>query len=552
VVNDLSTSDFIRIVRDVLTVDGKMPCTVIVLDEVQLFIGDSAGRSTDVQEVAESLCKQMDSRVMLIGAGQTALAGSVPLLQRLRGRFTIPVELSDVDVETVTRRVVLAKRADKEKAIRDCLESHAGEIDRQLAGTAIASRADDRHFLTVDYPLLPIRRRFWEHVLRAVDVPGTTAQLRTQLRIVHDAAKAVADDPLGTVVPADFIFEQLQPDLLRTGVLLREIDETIRKLADGSPDGDMARRLCGLIFLIRKLPRDTGVDIGVRATPEMLSDLLVSDLAGDGAAIRKEIPRILNKLVADGRLIKLDDGYSLQTRESSEWDREFRNRQSKLLGDLSGVSSRRASLIAAAFNEGIGSMKMLHGRSKEPRKLVLHFGEQAPTTKGHEIPIWIRDGWGESEGTVLADARAAGSDSPVVYVFVQKASAPDLQKAIVDYEAAKATIEFKGVPSTAEGREARDAMSSRIREAQTRRDEIVRQVIDGSKVFQGGGTERFELTVVEKARSAAEASLDRLFPNFHDADHDRWDGVITRARNGDEAACRFRQTRQGSPRRLRG
>jgi len=40
-VEDISTDEFIRLVRDVLSVDGQIPCTVIVLDEIQLFIGDS-------------------------------------------------------------------------------------------------------------------------------------------------------------------------------------------------------------------------------------------------------------------------------------------------------------------------------------------------------------------------------------------------------------------------------------------------------------------------------------------------------------------------------
>jgi len=539
VVADVSTPEFIGYVRDVLADKGQIPATVIVLDEVQLFISDSAQRSTDVMEVAESLCKQLDSRVMLIGAGQTALAGSLPLLQRLRGRFTLPVELSDIDVETVTRRVVLAKKADKVMAVQECLDSHAGEIDRQLAGTAIAVRTEDRGIMVEDYPLLPVRRRFWEHVLQAVDAAGTTAQLRTQLRIVHDAVRDIADRPLGTVVPADVIFEQLQPDLLRSGFLLREIDETIRKLDDKTPDGKLARRLCGLIFLIRKLPREAAADIGVRATPEMLADLLVSDLGSDGAMYRKEVPRILDKLVHDAKLIKLDDGYGLQTRESSEWDREFRNRQTRLLADVSGIGGKRSALLAAAFDDAVGGIKLVHGKSKEPRKLVLHFGDTPPAIKGHEIPVWVRDQWDvSSESVVLNDARAAGADSPIVYTFVPKASADDLKKAIVDFESAKATIDFKGAPSTAEGREARDAMGARQREAEARRDEIIDQVVDGSKVFQGGGTEMFNLNLVEKVRAAAVASLDRLFPNFRDADHDRWDSVINRAKNGDEDALK--------------
>ena len=88
------------------------------------------------------------------------------------------------------------------------------------------------------------------------------------------------------MVAADFIYEQINPDLRKTGILLREIDETIRNLDDGTPDGRLAQRLCGLIFLIRKLPLEAVADIGVRATPEMLADLMVSDLANDGTELR--------------------------------------------------------------------------------------------------------------------------------------------------------------------------------------------------------------------------------------------------------------------------
>jgi hypothetical protein len=536
VVEDISTTDFVRIIREVLNKDGVIPCTVVVLDEMQLYIGDSAKRSTDVQEAAEALCKQFDSRILLVGAGQTALAGNVPLLQRLSGRFTIPVELSDADVETVTRRVVLAKKADKRKAIEEMLLTHSGEIDRQLAGTKISKRSEDSGIIVDDYPLLPVRRRFWEHVLRAVDPHGTNSQLRTQLKIVYDAVRETADAPLGTIIPADLIFEQLQPDLLRTSVLLRELDENIRNLDDGTPDGRMARRLCGLIFLIRKLPREPVADIGVRATPDILADLLVTDLVNDGLELRKDIPRILEKLVESGKLIKVDEEYSLQTRESNEWDREFRNKQSRLNSDMTLLARKRNELINSATSDALARLRLTHGKSKEPRRITIHFGSETPETKGREIPVWIRDGWGEKDSTVLSDARAAGSDSPTVFVFIPKSSATDLQKTIVDAEAAQSTIEIKGAPSTAEGREARDAMATRLSNAIANRDELVREVINSAKVFQGGGNERYELSLEEKTRAAAQASLERMFPNFQDADDERWHSVINKAKNGDESA----------------
>ena len=536
-VDDLPTSEFIRIVRETLEVDGQIPATLIVLDEIQLYIADDKQRSTDVQEMAEALCKQLNSRVLLVGAGQTALAATDPLLERLRGRFTVSIELSDTDVEAVTRQVVLAKRADKRSAIEAALDRNRGEIDRQLMGTMIATRSEDRDTIVDDYPLLPVRRRFWEHVLRAVDVPGTSSQLRTQLRTVYEAVRETADSDLGTIVGADFLFAQQRPGLLQSGVLLKEIDETIQALDDRTPDGVLAKRLCELIFLIRKLPREEGIDIGLRASAEMLADLLVRDLATDGVALRRDVPRVLKSLVEAGTLIIVEGAeYSLQTRESSEWDREYRNQQTRLGGNVASLTSKRAALIAGRCNEALRGVRLTQGQSKEPRKLGIHIGSELPKIDSSDIPVWIRDGWGESESTVVGDARAAGNESPTIFVYIPKASAGDLQKAIISHAAAEAAIHMKGTPTTREGQEAHDAMSATMSRAEQARDQIIRDVVDGAKVYQGGGNELLELTLASKLEVAASASMGRLFPEFGDADDSRWKSVIDRARKGDEAA----------------
>lgn len=532
----VSDVEFIGLIREVLEQDGKLPCTLIVLDEIQLYIGDDPDRSMDVQMVSEAICKQLNSRVLLIGAGQTALAGKDPLLQRLRDRFKISVELSDSDVETVTRRVVLAKKADKRKIIEDMLAANAGEIDRQLASTKIGPREEDKRISVDDYPLLPVRRRFWEKVLRSIDVHGTAAQLRTQLRIVHDAVQSLADKPVGTVLAADSIFDQLQPILLQTNFLSRSIDEMIRNLRNDPKDGELASRICGLIFLIRKLPREKVADIGVRATPEMLADLLVEDLEKDGARLRRDVPRLLDSLVANGSLIKVDDEYSLQTRESSEWENEFRRRSAALNSDLTTVNSKRTSFINADCSKALNNIRLVHGVSKTGRNLKIHFGSDAPVADGTEVPVWVRDGWGDSDNVVLADARKAGVDSPTVFVHIAKASAEDIKKAIVEYEAAKQTLEVKGVPTTTEGNEARTAMMTRMATAESNREKIIRDLIGSAKVFKGGGTEVIHIDLVDKVKSAAEDSLDRLFPHFKEADDSRWSSVINRAKIKDPNA----------------
>jgi len=530
---DITTDEFVTVLQDTLAPDGEMPCTVIILDEVQQYIGDDTSRSYVVQEVVEACSKRFGDRLLFLGTGQTALSGT-PALQRLQGRFTVNVELSDTDVETVTRRVVLAKRPDRVNDIKGMLDGNAGELDRQLVGTKIGPRGEDKAILVDDYPLLPVRRRFWEHVLRAVDRAGTAGQLRTQLRIVYDAIRATAEDPLGTVVPADFLFDEISANLLQSGVLLREINETIASQDDGSPDGRLKSRVCALVFLIRKLPREAGVDIGVRATPEVLADLLVEDLAKDGAALRSQLPKLLDELVAAGTLMKLEDEYSLQTRESSEWEAEFRNRLTKLVNDPARMSSKRAQLLGAAVQGAIGSVKLLHGKCKEPRKLALHFGAEPPPATTHEIPVWVRDGWGADEKSVIADARASGPDSPIIHVFIPKSRAEALARVIAAQSAAKETLEYKGVPSTPEGIEARQGMETRLTEANNSLRALVAEIVDGAKVYQGGGSERLETTLRDKIVEAANASLDRLFYEFKDADDHRWSKVIERARKGAE------------------
>lgn len=533
--NDVSTKEFIETIREVISVNGQLPCTVIVLDEVQVYIGEEQDRARDVVEVAEALSKQLDCRIVVIGAGQNALSAQAPHFQWLKDRFTIPVELSDTDVETVTRRVLLQKEPKHVPDIRKCLDLHSGEIERQLSGTRIASTSNDRNIIVEDYPLLPTRRRFWEYVFRAVDPTGTSGMLRSQLRIIHDALQELAELPLGTVVPADFMFEQLQPNLVQQGVLLRELDETIRKLDDNTPEGKLKRRICGLIFLVRKIPRESGFDIGIRATPEMLADLLVSDLRNDGSDLRKQVPLLLEQLVEDGVLLKDETEFNLQTKEYSDWDREYRNRVARFNEKNAELHAKREALIRATAEKELKNVQLVHeGERKEKRRLEIFFGEEPPKVDDDTVPVWIRDGYNTKDTNVVEAARAAGTDSPIVFVFLPRGNADALKSQIIRNEAAAGTIQFKGVPSTPEGEEAKKAMETRMSDAASHRNELLAEIIDSAKVFKGGGAEVNGITIEQKIVDAGNAALVRMFPDFKDADYKNWPVVITRAKAKDD------------------
>ena len=81
-------------------------------------------------------------------------------------------------------------------------------------------------------------------------------------------------------------------------------------------------------------------------------------------------------------------------------------------------------------------------------------------------------------------------------------------------------------------------MNTRLSDAERARNQLIAQIAAGAKVFKGGGTELFNLTLVEKIREGATDALDRLFPRFNEADHKAWTSVINRARNGDDSPLR--------------
>jgi hypothetical protein len=509
-----------------------LPCTLLVVDEVQQFIGENIQRAMDVQEIAEHCCTELNQRLLLIGTGQSALTGT-PSLQRLQARFAVRVQLSDTDVESVIRQTVLRKKPEVDPVITQTLGTSQGELARHLQNTRFAANSEDNQFLVADYPLLPTRRRFWEKVLRNTDHSGTKAQLRSQLQIVFEATKQTAAANVGTVVPADFIYDQISTDLLNSGELEREYDEIIRKQRNGTADGDLRSSLCALIFLIGKLPRTPGADDGVRANAETLVDLLVSDLKTDRPRLEQQVPALLKQLVDSGNLMAVESEYRLQTREGVVWTQDFNRRRTAVLSDEQRINSRRVELLRDAVKLALKPVSLQQGTSRQPRKLISELSSSRPGSNSDEVTLWMRDGWSDEPTSVLNDARAAGVDSALLFGFLPRLYHEELRQAIAAQVAAQETLDAHGPAGTPEAIEARKAIETHLAVAAHRIKEMLGYITGGAKVYLGGGDEADGIELADKAQLAANNALERLFPQFSEADHANWGQVVTRARAGD-------------------
>jgi len=534
-INSPTINEMLDFLRNVYGKEGQLPCTLLVVDEIQQFIGEKVDRAHDVQEIAEHCCSDLGSRLLLVGTGQSAL-NSTPSLQRLQARWSVRVQLSDADVERVIRKTVLHKKPQHEAAIAASLRANQGEVSRQLHNTRLATTQADDAFMVADYPLLPARRRFWEKVLRNTDQSGTKSQLRSQLQIVFEATRHTADAALGTVVAADFIYEQIAGDLLNSGLLEREYAEIIDKQKDGSEDGKLRSRLCALIFLIGKLPRSAGADDAVRANAETLVDLLVSDLNKDRSRLEAQVPRLLKQLVDDGQVMAVESEYRLQTREGMAWTNDYNRRRTAALNDEQRINARRAESLRERAKQALKSLSLQQGNSRQKRNLFWDLSASRPNAGRDEVTLWLRDGWTDSESAVLNDARAAGVDSPLLFGYLPRLHHEELRQALAAQMAAQETLDAHGTAATPESIEARKAVETHLAVAQARIQEQLGQVFGAAKVFLGGGQEAYGLELLDKVRQAAESAIERQFPQFGDADHANWGAVLSKSRAGDTGA----------------
>lgn len=526
-VQDISSEEMVRGIKDALTSNGKFPLTLLVLDEVQQYIGEDSSRSLTVQEAIQDCSKKFNGKLKVVATGQTAITGTSNL-KKLEGRFTNRIELSDSDVDEVIRKVILAKKPDKIADINGFIERNMGEITRHLNDTTIRHRQSDMEDFSKDYPILPVRRRFWEEAFRVLDPTGTSAQLRNQLAMIHKVVKESAPLELGYVIPADYLYFNAAMRLLGNKMVSRRFYEQTMQWIKGSNDEKLTARACALVYLINKI-NDRNQDLGLRATTDTIADLMIVDLSKGSASLRSQLPPLLD---ACPLLMKIGEEYRIQTEESTAWNDEFGGQKANLENEAFRISGERLERLKRKVSEKLRKIQVLHGNTKVKRDISLHYEVDTPTGQAKQICLWVRDGWSIPENSVVLEARQAGSTLPTIHVYLPKKNSEDLHNAIVEFKAASATLERRGIPATAEGQEALAAMTTTMSQAELRINRLLDDVINHAKVFQSGGNELALPSLEDMIREAVSHSLDRMYLYFDMADNDKWAKVFDRAKGG--------------------
>ena len=183
-----------------------------------------------MQNIVEGVSARFESQVLFVATGQSALTAT-PTLQKLTDRFAVQVALSDKDVETVVREVVLRKKPEHVPALKsDARRASAA----RSTGNSVARSSHPRR------PTSPTSSPTTRCCLPAGDsgswrcapstAPARPACCGPSCGSSTRPLRQVAIRPIGHVVGADFVYDEQAPGMLQSGVLLKEIDELIRGL----------------------------------------------------------------------------------------------------------------------------------------------------------------------------------------------------------------------------------------------------------------------------------------------------------------------------------
>jgi len=537
-IETIGREEFVKTIREEilpLSFADKIPCTIIILDEVQQFIGQDPNLADNVQFLAEDLCSRFDGKFLLVGTGQNALTDT-PILQKLMARFRVPIQLTNTDIQTVIRKTILDKKPSAVAPLNTKMDASSGEIFRNLEGTVFGCLTEDKNTLVADYPLLPSTRKFWYKVLQVVDVAGTSGQLRNQLRLIDDSLKTLAEKEVGYVVPADFIFTQTRSDLIQAGLLLNDTSNLIQGKKSKGGDLEIEGRILSAVFLLDQITSNIS-DTGLKSNENTIADLLIDNLNVNSDAFRTKVKELIKKLVDEKYLMPITDQYKLQTKIGAEWEQEFTKQYIKLnnSGDDQIQSLRREKLVAH-FKDKTRAISVSQGTSRMVREFDLWDKDTIPNTE-HKLNLWIRDGWFENETSVENEIRAAGNNAPLAYAFVKKFRDPELRTEIIKFLATGLAINAMGLPSTPEGEQAKKSMETRQSQAKTVMQELVEKICDETKLYLAGGTIIQSGTLKENIQEALNSIADRQFSEFKSkADYLNWGQALTKALAGNPDA----------------
>ena len=500
----------------------RVPLLVFVVDELQQFIGDNGGKIEEVRTIVEQLGNRGKGRIWFIATGQEKLDAVVARtglrleqLGKLNARFTDPLHMTSVDVQRVVSDRLLAKRETAGDALQDLYSHNSGflaeltrlDTERQLPPL---NESSFRQF----YPFLPYQLGVAQDIFDSMRGFRVSGNERSMLRVTQGILRQMGASDVGTVVPFDMVFDQIENELRSDDLLgshgVNAVLQSDEKLSGCDVSPTRILKVLWLIQRVNWIPR----------TSQVIAKLLVSQVGTDIPGFRAKVEKTLEILGSAG-YVSLDEGtkaYKFLSSEEGEVEKALIDKQGWY---GVGEAMRRAKELCKTkvFTRAKmgGEYRVLYGKCQSPFDYALSVdGEDLVT--GGEIRV---ECYGPLVGAKDAEKAAnqnlaQGTQCRTIWWFARGDTSKLLENRLKRLSALQWLITE---PKHTQGRSPRylKAVEEKREEAANLEEALV---ADLGRMFREGRTlyagEESDLDGKADFRAIVREAFDTLVPNLYD------------------------------------
>lgn len=319
-----------RLLEKAEELDPERGRVVILLDEAGQYL-DRPERLADLNILAEEISKSGKGKIWLFVTAQEALEDVMsrvphtPDIARLRDRFQLQIQLTPDNIDTVTKKRMLEKKADPSilGALKEIYGKHVGKL--WTSATLVEAKRDygplfersESRFIE-SYPFMPYHIRLMQEIFNILRSRG--AKITGRERTVLEAVRAImsgikereglAYRPVGSLVTFDLVYDVIEEELEAISSSEEAAIEQISKLGRRG-EVDVAS-VAKVLFLLQNVE-------WIPCTVENIAAVLYPELGAEKDRLEKDVVACLDALKKGLWVTEKQGTYRLL----SEFERSF-------------------------------------------------------------------------------------------------------------------------------------------------------------------------------------------------------------------------------------
>lgn len=352
---NVTVENFVQRVKEYLETQPLQKRLVFIVDEVGQFIGQNVQLMLKLQTLVEELGSNCQGRVWVIVTSQEDVEAVLGELNRgqkedfskILGRFPTHLKLSSINIDEVIQERLLKKTTEAQAELKQIYDEKSEILRHQIifsGGTSLSSFRTEEDFVK-SYPFLPYQFTLVQKIFESIRKYGATgAHLsqgeRSMLNAFQNAANAVAEKELGTLVPLYEFFPTIE------GFLESAVSRAINQSTENPKLQEFDGKVLRVLFLLRYVET-------FKTNLENLVTLFVDQIDADRLKIRSMLDESLIRLENESLINRTGEEYFFLTDEEQRVSKEIRDiplseseetkKMSELIFDgiLSGVAKFR-------------------------------------------------------------------------------------------------------------------------------------------------------------------------------------------------------------------